>query len=293
MTVPTLSSALVGRSGLAGGGARAHGLSGVDVARAAGLSDVTVSGCRVPHTRTDTASVWSRVADPHRAPGQPGDLPAVDATVPDRRADRRDRARLRARPGGPARPRGLPAQVRAGQGRAARAGRAAGDRHRQRLRHRARLPHRPPRVRPARHPARAGRGRRRGHRRPALAARRPGRRRVVRPGQAARRRRRRRPAGHPRRGAGGHRRPGVRAADRRRPRPARGHLRLPGARGRRARRTRRLQPWGVVCWRGRWYVVGHDLDRGAARCFRLSRIVGAVRPRRPARRVHAAGRAST
>ncbi len=25
--------------------------------------------------------------------------------------------------------------------------------------------------------------------------------------------------------------------------------------------TRRLQPWGVVCWRGRWYVVGHDLDR--------------------------------
>jgi proteasome accessory factor B len=41
--------------------------------------------------------------------------------------------------------------------------------------------------------------------------------------------------------------------------------------------TRRLQPWGVVCWRGRWYVVGHDLDRGAARCFRLSRVVGAVR----------------
>jgi proteasome accessory factor B len=39
---------------------------------------------------------------------------------------------------------------------------------------------------------------------------------------------------------------------------------------------RRLQPWGVVCWRGRWYVVGHDLDRRAERCFRLSRIVGAV-----------------
>jgi proteasome accessory factor B len=37
--------------------------------------------------------------------------------------------------------------------------------------------------------------------------------------------------------------------------------------------TRRLQPWGVVCWRGRWYVVGHDLDREATRCFRLSRIV--------------------
>jgi proteasome accessory factor B len=41
--------------------------------------------------------------------------------------------------------------------------------------------------------------------------------------------------------------------------------------------TRRLQPWGVVCWRGRWYVVGYDLDRRAERCFRLSRIVGPVR----------------
>lgn len=41
--------------------------------------------------------------------------------------------------------------------------------------------------------------------------------------------------------------------------------------------TRRLQVWGVVCWRGRWYVVGHDLDRDAARCFRMSRIVTAVR----------------
>ncbi|GLY00150.1 MULTISPECIES: WYL domain-containing protein [Actinoplanes] len=41
--------------------------------------------------------------------------------------------------------------------------------------------------------------------------------------------------------------------------------------------TRRLEPWGVVCWRGRWYVVGHDKDRAATRCFRLSRIVGDVR----------------
>jgi proteasome accessory factor B len=41
--------------------------------------------------------------------------------------------------------------------------------------------------------------------------------------------------------------------------------------------TRRLQPWGVVCWRGRWYVVGHDLAREAVRCFRLSRVVGNVR----------------
>jgi proteasome accessory factor B len=42
-----------------------------------------------------------------------------------------------------------------------------------------------------------------------------------------------------------------------------------------AKRT--LEPWGVVSWRGRWYVVGHDRDRKAARVFRLSRIVGPVR----------------
>ncbi|GAA3058815.1 helix-turn-helix transcriptional regulator [Actinokineospora globicatena] len=42
-------------------------------------------------------------------------------------------------------------------------------------------------------------------------------------------------------------------------------------------RERVLEPWGVVSWRGRWYVVGHDRDRAAPRCFRLSRIVGEVR----------------
>ncbi|MGM1059196.1 helix-turn-helix transcriptional regulator [Saccharothrix sp. Mg75] len=42
-------------------------------------------------------------------------------------------------------------------------------------------------------------------------------------------------------------------------------------------RTRTVEPWGVVAWRGRWYLVGHDRDRGAPRCFRLSRIVGDVR----------------
>lgn len=42
-------------------------------------------------------------------------------------------------------------------------------------------------------------------------------------------------------------------------------------------RLRTVEPWGVVSWRGRWYLVGHDRDRGATRCFRLSRIVGAVR----------------
>ncbi|HEY0641027.1 MAG TPA: WYL domain-containing protein [Pseudonocardiaceae bacterium] len=39
-----------------------------------------------------------------------------------------------------------------------------------------------------------------------------------------------------------------------------------------------LEPWGVVSWRGRWYVAGHDRGRDAPRCFRLSRIVGDVTP---------------
>jgi proteasome accessory factor B len=34
----------------------------------------------------------------------------------------------------------------------------------------------------------------------------------------------------------------------------------------------------VVSWRGRWYLVGHDRGRDAPRCFRLSRVLGAVRP---------------
>ncbi len=39
---------------------------------------------------------------------------------------------------------------------------------------------------------------------------------------------------------------------------------------------RLVEPWGVVSWHGRWYLVGHDLSRDATRVFRLSRIVGAV-----------------
>lgn len=39
---------------------------------------------------------------------------------------------------------------------------------------------------------------------------------------------------------------------------------------------RRLEPWSVLSWRGRWYVVGHDRGRQQARMFRLSRMVGAV-----------------
>lgn len=46
--------------------------------------------------------------------------------------------------------------------------------------------------------------------------------------------------------------------------------------------TRHLQPWGVVSFRARWYVVGYDLDRQAQRMFRLSRVVGEVRPSGPA-----------
>lgn len=42
--------------------------------------------------------------------------------------------------------------------------------------------------------------------------------------------------------------------------------------------TRHLQPWGVVSYRGRWYVVGHDTDRDGTRLFRLSRVHGTVVP---------------
>jgi proteasome accessory factor B len=41
--------------------------------------------------------------------------------------------------------------------------------------------------------------------------------------------------------------------------------------------TRHLQPWGVVRYSGRWYVVGHDTDRGEERVFRLSRVQGQAR----------------
>ncbi|MEP6632365.1 MAG: WYL domain-containing protein [Lapillicoccus sp.] len=41
--------------------------------------------------------------------------------------------------------------------------------------------------------------------------------------------------------------------------------------------TRHLQPWGLAQWHGRWYLTGHDLDRGSPRVFRVSRVDGAVR----------------
>ncbi len=45
---------------------------------------------------------------------------------------------------------------------------------------------------------------------------------------------------------------------------------------------RRVQPWGVVAWHGRWYLGGLDLDRQRPRVFRLSRVVGIPTPVGPA-----------
>lgn len=52
--------------------------------------------------------------------------------------------------------------------------------------------------------------------------------------------------------------------------------------GRSAPQRRHLEPWGVVSRRGRWYVAGHDRDRGEVRVFRLSRVRGEVVPDGPA-----------
>jgi len=48
----------------------------------------------------------------------------------------------------------------------------------------------------------------------------------------------------------------------------------PGAESQR----RHVEPWGVLSWHGRWYLVGHDRDRDATRMFRVSRVTGGVRP---------------
>jgi proteasome accessory factor B len=45
---------------------------------------------------------------------------------------------------------------------------------------------------------------------------------------------------------------------------------------------RTVEPWGVITYRGRWYVVGHDRDRDAVRTFRLSRIGADVQAVGPA-----------
>ena len=45
------------------------------------------------------------------------------------------------------------------------------------------------------------------------------------------------------------------------------------ARTTRGRKTRTLEPWGIVANGGRWYVTGHDRDRDDTRTFRISRVV--------------------
>ena len=49
---------------------------------------------------------------------------------------------------------------------------------------------------------------------------------------------------------------------------------------------RTVEPWGVVTHNGKWYLVGHDVDRDAVRTFRLSRIGDDVREFGPAGSVH-------
>jgi proteasome accessory factor B len=44
---------------------------------------------------------------------------------------------------------------------------------------------------------------------------------------------------------------------------------------------RRVQPHRLQFERGRWYLTGHDLDRDAARSFRLDRIEGTVSTSEP------------
>ncbi|QJW36797.1 helix-turn-helix transcriptional regulator [Cellulosimicrobium protaetiae] len=46
-------------------------------------------------------------------------------------------------------------------------------------------------------------------------------------------------------------------------------------------RARRAQPWRIAARRGGWYLVGLDLDRGAPRSYRLSRVEGRVRATGP------------
>ena len=151
---------------------------------------------------------------------------------------------------------------------------------RPRVRGRAGLPRRAVRLRAAGDRPRARGGRRHRAGRPGLAARRARGRDLRRAGQAQGGRRQRRPGGARRRAA--HARPRRSRRSSRSgtpPAPARrsrfGYRTLHAAT---ATATRHLQPWGVVSYRGRWYVVGHDTDRDEPRVFRLSRVQGDVRP---------------
>jgi len=44
---------------------------------------------------------------------------------------------------------------------------------------------------------------------------------------------------------------------------------------------RTLEPWGLTSYKGRWYVIGRDVDRDANRMFKLSRMT--TLPRRASR----------
>jgi proteasome accessory factor B len=57
-------------------------------------------------------------------------------------------------------------------------------------------------------------------------------------------------------------------------RPVRFGYRRPGAQT----QTRQVEPWGLVSWHGRWYLVGHDRDRNAPRVFRVGRMEGEIAP---------------
>ncbi len=47
-------------------------------------------------------------------------------------------------------------------------------------------------------------------------------------------------------------------------------------------KARRVQPWRLSQRRGRWYLLGHDLDRDAPRNFKLSRVTSDVAALGPA-----------
>ena len=214
----------------------------------------------------------SRAED--RAAAQPRHLPARHPAVPDQGADPRRRAAVRRVP----HRRGLRADVRARQGRAARAGHPARDRQPTApVRGRGRLPDRPRRLRAARGrassrtswpcsawPSRvwqqatlagAGRARAAQAKAPAWS---PTRRRWsgIEP-----RVRTSEPAFEP-----------LYAAVRDR---AAGALRLPRRPDRRASPSGTVEPWGDrVAGTAAGTSSGHDRDRDATRVFRLSRIAG-------------------
>ena len=95
---------------------------------------------------------------------------------------------------------------------------------------------------------------------------------------------------HPAAAAAGRRRARLRALLRRRPRPPGARVRLPASRRGRARPAGGCSRGASSPGTAAGTSVGLDLDRGAARVFRLSRVVGTPKADRPGRRLRAAGR---